>query len=242
MGSVSTSIVCALLFFTAAPAVLAQDAQRERAAREHFAAGQGAYEAGDFPRAAREFTAAYELHASPELAYNVARVSERAGDLDVAIRFYETYVATGRLAEADAASVRATIARLRAEKERRANHIQVSATSAEIAGEARTFFERGVRQFRRRNYRAALVAFEAAYSLARAANARVPELHYNMAVTLERLADRTRDPCQRAELLHRASGTYENYRMDSPALPPRELEPLRAKIRELAAVPSCPPR
>ena len=234
-----TAAAAFLLVVALAPAAQAQDANRERSAREHFAQGQRAYEAGDFPRAAREFQLAYDLHASPELAFNVARVSERAGDLDVAIRYYETYLRTGHLAEADAAATRATLERLRAEKERRANQIQVRATSAEIAGEARTFFERGVRQFRRRNYRAALVAFEAAYSMARAAQARVPELHYNMAVTLERLAEKTRDRCQRAELLHRASGTYENYRLDSTSLSPREVEELRAKIRALAAAPSC---
>lgn len=234
------TLLAAAVMTMAAPA-FAQDAERERAARAHFEEGQRGYQAGDFPRAAREFAAAYELHASPELAFNVARVSERAGDLDVAIRYYELYLRTGRLPEADATTLRATIARLRAERDRRAGAIVPEATSAELAGEARTFFERGVRLFRRRNYRAALVAFETAYSMSRTANARVPELHFNMALTLERLADKTRDRCQRLELRDRAAATYDNYRLDA-RLAGRELEELRAKIRALRAEPICPPR
>lgn len=238
MRKLTSTVVAALLVALALPAE-AQDADRERAARAHFEEAQRAYTAGDFPRAAQEFSLAYDLHPSPEVAFNVARVSERAGDLDVAIRFYELYLRTATLPEADAATARATLERLRLERERRANQIQVRATSAEIAGEARTFFERGVRLFRRKNYRAALVAFEAAYSMARAANARVPELHYNMAVTLERLAGKTRDRCQRVELLHRAADTYENYRLDSQGLSARELETVRAQVRTLRAEQSC---
>lgn len=240
MHPVAVAVALAVSLGLAAPA-FAQDATREAAARAHFEEGQRAYQAGDFPRAAREFAAAYELHGSPELAFNVARVSERAGDLDVAIRYYEAYVQTGRLPEADAAAVRATIARLRAERDRRAGQIVPEATSAELAGEARTFFERGVRLFRRRNYRAALIAFETAYSMSRSAHARVPELHYNMALTLERLADKTRDRCQRLELRDRAAATYETYRQDA-RLSPREVEELRAKIRALRAEPICPSR
>lgn len=234
----ATPLLAALVLGFSAP-VWAQDADRERQARAHFDEGQRAYAAGDFPRAAREFAAAYDLHASAELAYNVGRVSERAGDLEVAIRYYQRYLDTGRLAEADATAMRATIARLVAERDRRAGMIVPTATSAELAGEARSFFERGVRMFRRRNYPAALVAFETAYSMSRSARARVPELHFNMALTLERLADRTRDRCQRLELRDRAAGAYENYRQDATGLSPREVEELRAKIRALKAEPMC---
>lgn len=239
-ASLRSVFLAAALLLAGLPA-WAQDANREQAARARFEEGQHAYEAGDFPRAARAFQAAYELHASPELAFNVARISERAGDLETAIRYYDLYVQTGHLSEADGATFRATIARLRAERDRRAGMIVPEATSAELAGEARTFFERGVRMFRRRNYRAALVAFESAYSLSRSANARVPELHFNMAVTLERLAEKTRDRCQRLELMDRAAATYETYRQDAQ-LAPREVTELRAKIRALRAEPTCPPR
>src|SRR5688572_32174199 len=85
-------VAVGLWLLVSAPALAQQPAEREAAARARFADGQRAYEAGDFPRAAQAFRAAYELHPSAELAFNVARVSERAGDVDVAIRYYELYV------------------------------------------------------------------------------------------------------------------------------------------------------
>jgi tetratricopeptide (TPR) repeat protein len=204
---------------------------REEAARSHFLEGQAAYQAGNFPAAADAFAAAYRLQPSPEIAFNIARVHERMGDLDLALRYYDLYLRRGQLAEADAASVRATIDRLRAEKARRSQTVQPAPASAgELNAEARTFFERGIKMFRRHDYTGAYEAFQAALSFARQAHAAVPELFFNMATTLERLG-------RNAE----AAGFYDNYLRAHHDLSDRERDEIHRKIERLCAgAPHCP--
>ncbi|MBI2894059.1 MAG: tetratricopeptide repeat protein [Deltaproteobacteria bacterium] len=204
---------------------------REETARTRFAQGQAAYQAGDFPAAAEAFLAAYRAVPSPEIAFNIAKVHERMGDLDVAIRYYELYLRRSDLEESEAAQVRDVVERLKAEKRRRSQTVQpVAASQGELDAEARTFFDRGMRMFRRRDYAGALQAFQAALSFARQARNPVPELFFNMAATLERLG---RAP--------EAAGFYDNYLRQHRELSDRERDQIRHKIEELCAgAPRCP--
>lgn len=64
-----------------------------RAARERFAAGKRAFEAGEYEAAVREFKAAREIKPSPILEYNIGLAYERLGRLDLALQGYRSYVA-----------------------------------------------------------------------------------------------------------------------------------------------------
>ena len=65
----------------------------------------------------------------------------------------------------------------------RAQVIEAPPARAALTAEARAFFERGAKLFRRGRYEAALAAFSAARDFAD-----LPELSYNLALTCERLA------------------------------------------------------
>lgn len=51
-----------------------------------------AYEGGDFSEAARLFEAAYEASGDPNLLYNIGRVHEEAGKLELAIEYYDRFI------------------------------------------------------------------------------------------------------------------------------------------------------
>lgn len=229
MRCLAVALASTLLWTGAAGAQPRPD--REETARTRFAEGQAAYQAGDFPRAAEAFLAAYRAVASPEIAFNIAKVHERMGDLDVAIRYYELYLRRAEIEESEAAHVRDVVDRLKAEKRRRSQAVQpVAASQNELDAEARTFFDRGMRMFRRRDYAGALQAFQAALSFARQARNPVPELFFNMAATLERLG---RAP--------EAAGFYDNYLRQHRELSDRERDEIRRKIETLCGdAPRCP--
>ncbi len=62
-------------------------------AREHFAKGVTAYDAGDFTTARREFEAAYALRAHPAVLLNLAQSELRAGDLTKACEHFRQWKA-----------------------------------------------------------------------------------------------------------------------------------------------------
>lgn len=51
-----------------------------------------AYEGGDFAGAAKLFEAAYDANGDPNLLYNIGRVHEEAGKLELAIEYYDRFI------------------------------------------------------------------------------------------------------------------------------------------------------
>lgn len=183
------SCACTLLALTCASAA-AEDAAgpsdpaRELArAKQCFEAAQAAYAKGKLAEAREGFTCAYVIEPSPELAWNLARVYERMGDPSQSIRFYVLYLESDALKPSERAAIEQRLAALEALRERQRAQVKGELPSQhELGDEAQTFFEHGVKLYRRGRYEAALAAFTAALRVSGA-----PELHYNLAVTSERL-------------------------------------------------------
>lgn len=98
------------------PALAAPPAEADRTAARHFADGQKAFAAGDYPHAGDEFEAAYRDRPHHAPLWNAARSWQRAGDEIRAANLFARYL---REAPADApdrdqanASLRALTARL----------------------------------------------------------------------------------------------------------------------------------
>lgn len=178
--------VCAVWPVSAA---LAEDPPRDARiaeAKKCFTDAQAAYTQGELPKARDGFRCAYDIAPSAELAWNLARVHERMGDVAESLRFYELCLAAGPKDEHERKEIERHIAALKALAERQTAQIRdVLPSQAELSAEARAFFMRGVKLYQRRRYDAALAAFTAAL---RASGA--PELRYNLAVTAERLGQR----------------------------------------------------
>ncbi|MDP3273588.1 MAG: tetratricopeptide repeat protein [Deltaproteobacteria bacterium] len=151
--------------------------------RRLFSEGTTAYGQNDFTTAAARFRAAYEIdHSSVAMAFNLARVYERIGEVTDAISFFERVVAThpGPEMEADIAR---RIAALREYEQRRSAGIsQPPATGDQLNQEGVTWFGRGVRFYQRGQLPQALQAFEEA-----ARFLQTPELYFNLGMTYERM-------------------------------------------------------
>jgi tetratricopeptide (TPR) repeat protein len=154
---------------------------RVAAAREHFEQGRAAYRAGRLKQALFELTRAHELAPSPELEFNLARVCERMGLADAAIRHYRGYLAQPDVPAGERAQIEAKIRALNELLERQQAQVKAPSRDA-LTAEARAFFERGQSLFRRGQYRAALEAFAAARRFVP-----LPELDYNLALASERI-------------------------------------------------------
>lgn len=174
------------LLWLAAVSGSAQDAGRGLSvarAKACFETAQQAYAEGKLPAAREGFTCAYELAPSPELAWNLARVYERMGEVSQSIRFYRLYLASTPADARTRKDVEHRVAALEALRQRQSAQVKSELPSeVQLGEEARAFFVRGVKLYRRGRYDAALVAFSAALRLSGA-----PELRYNLAVTAERL-------------------------------------------------------
>ncbi len=201
-------------------------------ARRHFESGLARYNEGNFPAAVEAFLAAYRIAPGPELAYNAARAYERMGENAEAIRYYRLYLAdpTATSSRAEVERKIAAIAALEAASTRRRDALlALPPSQSEMTAEARRFFERGAALFRRRDYASALQAFTAAYNFAR-----LPEILYNMAMTLERLSQAPRTAPRRAEELRgQAADHYAEYLRRNRTSPERAA--IEAKIRALRA-------
>jgi len=158
-------------------------AEREARSRDLFMEGSQAYDAGRLDDALSKMLEAYRLVHAAEFAFNIARVYERMGDADNAVRYFRGFLSQGHPSDADRADVERRIATMQELARRQRDQI-ISAppTSDELSNEARTFYMRGVALFRRRRYEAAVQAFEAANTFAR-----LPETQYNLGVLSERL-------------------------------------------------------
>ncbi|MCA9606341.1 MAG: hypothetical protein KC619_12130 [Myxococcales bacterium] len=180
------------LGLTAAP-VLAQQQRPNREqierARALFVRGSEHYQAGRLNEALEDFLASWRIVQSPELAYNVARTYERTADHNHAIQFYRHYLQRAAPDAAERADVERRIAEMEEITRRQRGQIRTLPPSqGELAQEARTFFERGVTMYRRRQYEAAMAAFTAAYNYTRPNPP--AEVLYNLAMTCERLERR----------------------------------------------------
>lgn len=152
-------------------------------ARARFEAGAKAYARGELVEALQHFEAAQALAPSDELCFDIARTLERMGEPERAIAMYERYLAAASPSAAQRQEIGARIAELKQQQARLAQQAIKAAPSGDaLQAEARTFFGRGVKLFRRGQYTAARSAFHAALQFAD-----VPELHFNLALVAERL-------------------------------------------------------
>lgn len=186
-------LVLAAAVHTTAPSAEAQrrrptPAQLERA-RTLYVQGTQHYRAGRLNEALESFLQAWRLVPNPDLAYNVARTYERMSDTQHSIEFYGYYLRRAAPDAAERADVERRIRELREVAERLRGQIRtLPPSNAALAQEARTFFERGISMFRRRQYTAAMAAFTAAYNYTRPNPP--AEVVYNLGMTAERLEQR----------------------------------------------------
>ena len=177
---------------------------RAQQAAQIYGEGSQAYAHGDFPSAAQSFRRAYELYPAPEMAYNVARVYERMGEVQDAIHFFDI-VRNSHPSPEQRADIERREAALRAYEQRRREGIAQSMPSTDaLSQEGNTWFQRGVTFYRRHQYREALLAFEQAYNYLQ-----TPELFFNLAVTHEHLNNFDRAVEFMREYLQARRGTPE---------------------------------
>jgi tetratricopeptide (TPR) repeat protein len=186
-------------------------------ARECFDAAQAAYLVGKLDEARRGFECAYAELPSPELIWNLARVCERMGDVEAGVRYFREYLQNAQLSAKEKKGVEARIRGLFELAARQSVHLNAGAEAhAALGGEARKFFQRGVKLYRAGQFEAAAAAFGQAWQLSNA-----PELHYNLAMT--------------AQQLGHAQDAYDHYRAYLTALPEapdrREVETRLADLR-----------
>ena len=192
------------------------DAARARAC---FSAAQAAYLAGRLEEARQGFECAYAELPSPELAWNLARVFERTGNVEQGVRFYREYLErSARISPRERRNVEARIKALRDLQARQAVQLKAGPASPEALGsEARAFFQRGLKFYRGAHYAAAAAAFSTALQLSEA-----PELHYNLAMTSQQLSN-----------LRDAYDHYAAYLAALPAAADRpDVEARMASLRE----------
>jgi tetratricopeptide (TPR) repeat protein len=152
-------------------------------ARACFQRAQAAYAIGDLRSALAGFLCAFQAAPSPELHYNLARVYERMGDAEESTRHYRAYMAQAEVTPKERKRIEARLQALQDLSERQRPPLEPTAPSATaMSSEARSFYERGVKLFRVKQYSAALAAFSAALQMSNA-----PELHFNLAVVAERM-------------------------------------------------------
>ncbi|MET0387673.1 MAG: tetratricopeptide repeat protein [Polyangiales bacterium] len=164
-------------------------ADHERA-RECFDRAQQDYAAGRLAEARRGFECAYAQLPSSELAWNLGRVSERMGDVEEGLRYFQEYLAMAQPPREERRRVEARIAALRKLGARQSVTLKPGPDVGKaLSREARAFFERGTKLYRAGHYKAAAAAFTAALQLSAA-----PELHYNLGVTAERM-QQLQDAC-----------------------------------------------
>ncbi len=152
-------------------------------AKACFQKAQAAYAVGDLASALKGFLCAFQAAPSPELHYNLARVYERMGEADESTRHYRAYLAQTPVKPREKRRIEARLQSLQELRERQRPPLTPAQPSADALGsEARVFYDRGVKLYRRKQYAAAQAAFNAALQMSNA-----PELHFNLAVVAERM-------------------------------------------------------
>ena len=94
----------------AAAAELTEEAKAQ--AREHFSAGNAAYEQGNYRQALEAFEAAYQLAPLPGFLFNVAQCHRMLGDFTRAASSYRRFLALSEKEPANAGMVRELIAEM----------------------------------------------------------------------------------------------------------------------------------
>lgn len=152
-------------------------------ARACFQQAQAAYATGDLASALVGFQCAFQAAPSPELHYNLARVYERMGEAEEGTRHYRAYLAETQVKPREKKRIEARIVALQELRERQRPSLEPTKPSLEaMSAEARSFYDRGVKLYRVKQYAAAQAAFNAALQMSNA-----PELHFNLAVVAERM-------------------------------------------------------
>jgi hypothetical protein len=67
--------------------------ERRRLAKEWFSNAEAAENAGNDTEATRDYACSYKMVAHPFTAYNLARVAERSGDLELSLKMFKAYLA-----------------------------------------------------------------------------------------------------------------------------------------------------
>ncbi len=179
-----------------------------------YADAVAAAERNDFAEAARLFGAAYETAPSLQMAFNAFRMNERAASVDDAARWYERVIS-----HAPTAAMRADLdqrmASLRDFARRRREDIARPPPGTDaLAREAVTFFNRGVALYQRRQYPAALQAFEAALRYMTESHNEVAELYFNLAVAHEHVGHRAEAAAAFREYLSRRPDTPDRQEVE----------------------------
>lgn len=153
-------------------------------AQQCFERAQIAYFEGRLAEARRGFECAYKQLPSSEMAWNLARVNERMGEVEAGVRYFREYLATAKISAREKKRVQERIQALLELGQRQSSTLKLNAEEQRqaLGEEARAFFDRGTKLYAGGHYKAAAAAFTAALQLSDA-----PELHYNLAVTSERL-------------------------------------------------------
>jgi tetratricopeptide (TPR) repeat protein len=185
LAGVCLAFVCSLAAAQSAPS-------DKSAARKCFDQAQAAYLTGHLDEARRGFECAYAQWPSPELAWNLARVCERTGDVESGVRYFRAYLSQAAISARERKRVEARIQALLDLAARQSAPLALKpGTDVQAASDARArvFFERGVKLYQKDQFGAAATAFVAALKMSNA-----PELHYNLAVVSERQG-RIEDAC-----------------------------------------------
>jgi tetratricopeptide (TPR) repeat protein len=152
-------------------------------ARACFQKAQEAYAVGDLTSALAGFLCAFQAAPSAELHYNLARVYERMGDAEESTRHYRAYLALSAVTPKEKKQIEARLQALQELRERQRPPLQpTKPDAAAMSAEARSFYDRGVKLYRAKQFSAAQAAFSAALQMSNA-----PELHFNLAVVAERM-------------------------------------------------------
>jgi tetratricopeptide (TPR) repeat protein len=166
-----------------------------------------AAERNDFAEAARLFGAAYDAAPSLEMAFNAFRMSERSASVDDAARWYDRVIARSPTA-AMRADLDQRMGSLRDFARRRREDIARPPPGTDaLARESVTFFNRGVALYQRRQYAAALRAFEASLRYMQSTHNEVAELFFNLAVAHEHVGHRAEAVAAFREYLSRRPDT-----------------------------------
>lgn len=92
----------------------AEAPEPEMSARDHFVAGQAAYDNGAYEEAIRHFSAAHGLDPRPALLYNLAQAHGRLGHAQQEARFLERFIGEAHSTDAELlASARSRLSTLR---------------------------------------------------------------------------------------------------------------------------------
>src|SRR5690606_8695987 len=98
------------------PSAFAQstdEASNTEEARRHFDTATAAFDGGDYPGAVQGFQRAFELTHHPDILYNIYSAAERAGQLPLALRSLERYLAEGEVEPERRPVLQERLARLR---------------------------------------------------------------------------------------------------------------------------------